>query len=83
MTKNKKESHYLIIMMISLFNYPDTHCNTHTHTLTHTHTVRYYDTARCMMYYYVVLQHTVQCSNVNDEEQKGISLSDHNDDKPT
>lgn len=31
----------------------------------------------------VVLQHTVKCSNVNDEEQKGISLSDHNDDTPT
>ena len=35
MTKNKKESHYLIIMMIRLLNYPDTHCNTHTHTHTH------------------------------------------------
>jgi hypothetical protein len=89
MTKNKKESHYLIIMMIRLLNYPDTHCNTHcnTHTHAHTHThkqsVRYYDTTRCIMYYYIVLQHTVKCSDVNDEEQKGISLSDHNDDTPT
>jgi ammonia channel protein AmtB len=31
----------------------------------------------------IVLQHTVKYSNVNDEEQKGISLSDHNDDTPT
>ena len=38
MTKNKKESHYLIIMMIRLLNYPDTHCNTHIHSNTHTHT---------------------------------------------
>ena len=81
MTKNKKESHYLIMMMIRLLNYPDTHCNTHTHT--HSHTVRCYDMTRCIMYYYVVLQHTVKCSNVNDEEQKGISLSDHDDDTLT
>ena len=71
MMKNKKESHYLILMMISLLNYPDTH--------THSHTLSLY----CTALYCTVLYATALLSSVNDEEQKGISLSDLNDDKPT
>lgn len=41
MTKNKKESHYLIAMMISLLNYPDTQCDTFMYTHLHTVTPRH------------------------------------------
>jgi hypothetical protein len=69
MTKNNKESHYLIVMMKNLLNYPDTHTHTFYHCLllcTELHCIALY----CM-------------SSVSDEEQKGISLSDRNDEKPT
>jgi hypothetical protein len=69
MTKNKKESHYLILMMKSLLNYPDTHSHTHTHSI--------------IALLCTVLYSTALLSSVNDEEQKGISLSDLNDEKPT